>query len=330
MNDNSQLDPNAQDFYRLTPDEVLDALESVGFEPQAALLPLNSYENRVYQFRDYDENKFVVKFYRPHRWSNSQILEEHKFSQQLSEAEIPVVAPMSIKQETLFRHASYRFSVFENKGGRTPNLDDKDTMIWLGRFIGRIHLLGEAEPFTQRPQLTWEAFAQNSVQYLLDSEFLPQHIYEAYKTTGELIVEYCASIFDSFGQVNGIRLHGDCHPSNVMWTESGPHFVDFDDSRTGPAIQDLWMLVTNTEDKQQWDWLIEGYEDFREFDDREFKLVEPLRAMRMLHYSAWLARRWSDPSFQHSFPWFNSTRYWEEQVLSLKEQQAVLQPKSFY
>jgi len=321
---------NSQDFYQLTPDEVLNALESVGFEPQAALLALNSYENRVYQFRDYDNNKFVVKFYRPQRWSDEQILEEHLFTQQLSKAEIPVVAPIEIDGQTLFKFDNFRFAVFENKGGRSPNLDDKDTLIWLGRFIGRIHLLGESQNFEHRPTLSWQNFAKDSMQYLLHNDFLPSHIYEAYRTTSELIVNYCQSTFDDFGPINAIRLHGDCHPSNVMWTESGPHFVDFDDSRMGPAIQDLWMLVTDNENRYQWNLLIEGYEDFREFDDRELMLVEPLRAMRMLHYSAWLARRWSDPSFKHNFPWFNSTRYWEDQVLSLKEQLAMLQPKQFH
>ena len=323
-------DENAQDFYQLTPDEVLDALESVGLEPQAALLPLNSYENRVYQFRDYHDKKFVVKFYRPHRWSDEQILEEHHFCHQLAEAEIPVVAPLMIKQETLFKYDNFRFAVFTNKGGRSPNLDDKDTLLWLGRFIGRIHLMGESQPYQHRPTLTWQDFARDSMQYLLQGDFLPAHINEAYRTTSELIVNYCESAFSNFGPVNAIRLHGDCHPSNVMWTDTGPHFVDFDDSRMGPAIQDLWMLVTDNENRLQWDLLIEGYEDFREFDDREMQLVEPLRAMRMLHYSAWLARRWSDPSFKHNFPWFNGTRYWEDQVLSLKEQLFLLQPKMFH
>lgn len=315
----------AQDFYQLTPDEVLNALESVGFEPQAALLPLNSYENRVYQFRDYDDKKFVVKFYRPFRWSDDQILEEHKFSQQLSDAEIPVVAPIKIDQKTLFKYHNFRFSVFENKGGRTPNLDDKETLIWLGRFIGRIHLMGESHSFQYRPELNWQDFAKNSRNFLLDNNFLPSHIEEAYSTTSQFIVEHCQTIFEKYPNINTIRLHGDCHPSNVMWTESGPHFVDFDDSRMGPAIQDFWMLITDTENKFQWNALIEGYEDFREFDDHELVLVEPLRAMRMLHYSAWLARRWSDPTFQYNFPWFNGNRYWEDQVLSLKEQHAVLQ-----
>lgn len=322
------LQAQVKDFYQLTPDNVLDALESVGLEPQAALLALNSYENRVYQFRDYDNQKFVVKFYRPQRWSDEQILEEHHFCQQLVEQEIPVVEPMQVQNKSLFEFNNYRFAVFKNKGGRTPNLDDDETLVWLGRFIGRIHLLGETANYQYRPTLTWQNFAKQSVEYLLTSDYIPGHISESYRVCALQIVDYCQQAFDNFGHLNLIRLHGDCHPSNVMWTEDGPHFVDFDDSRNGVAIQDLWMLVTDSENKHQWNKLIEGYEDFREFDDRELKLVEPLRAMRMLHYSAWLARRWQDPSFQHNFPWFNSLNYWEEQVLSLKEQMAVLQNQS--
>ncbi|TQV89877.1 serine/threonine protein kinase [Aliikangiella coralliicola] len=315
----------AQDFFQLTPDQVLDALESIGLEPQAALLALNSYENRVYQFRDYDEKRYVVKFYRPARWSDQQILEEHDFCLQLVEHEIPVVPPMKIEQQTLFQHNQFRFAVFESKGGRNPNLDDKDTLIWLGRFIGRIHLLGEAQNYQHRPTLTLDSFGYQSVDYLLKTEFIPAHILAAYKAITEQLLTLCAQSFERFGQLNTLRLHGDCHPSNVMWTDSGPHFVDFDDSRMGPAIQDLWMLVTDNSDRQQWNHLLDGYEDFREFDDREMALVEPLRAMRMLHYSAWLGRRWSDPSFKHNFPWFNGVRYWEEQVLALKEQYALIQ-----
>lgn len=314
-----------KDFYQLTPDNVLDALEFIGLHPQAALLALNSYENRVYQFRDDDNQKFVVKFYRPQRWSDEQILEEHRFCEQLVEQEIPVVAPIRLHDKTLFEFKNYRFAIFHNKGGRHPNLDDDDTLVWLGRFIGRIHSLGEASTYQHRPTLTWQNFAQQSVDYLLQGDFIPQHIVESYRACAQQLVDYCQQAFDNFGHLNLLRLHGDCHPSNVMWTDDGPHFVDFDDSRNGVAIQDLWMLVTNTEDRHQWNKLIEGYEDFREFDDRELKLVEPLRAMRMLHYSAWLAQRWQDPSFQHNFPWFNSVRYWEEQVLSLKEQLATLQ-----
>ncbi|MET1256916.1 serine/threonine protein kinase [Aliikangiella maris] len=314
-----------QDFYQLTPDHVLDALESVGLAPQAALLALNSYENRVYQFRDYDEQRFVVKFYRPNRWSDAQIIEEHQFTQELEANEIPVVAPLTINQQTLFSHANYRFAIYPNKGGRTPNLDDKETLVWLGRFIGRIHLMGEATDFKYRPTLTLQSFGHDAVNYLLAADFIPTHIQQAYQTTTQQILEYCEIKFSRYTPQRLLRLHGDCHPSNVLWTDNGPHFVDFDDSRMGPAVQDLWMLINDAQDASQWNAILEGYEDFREFDDREFKLIEPLRALRMLHYSAWLAQRWHDPSFQHNFGWFNTTKYWEEQVLYLKEQLYLVQ-----
>ena len=236
-----------------------------------------------------------------------------------------MVAPNKTNGQSLFKHAGFRFAVFDCEGGRSPNLDDKDTLRWLGRFIGRIHLVGQSQPFEHRPALTLDGFGCQSVSYLLKSNLLPAHIAQAYQVVCEQILQHCQRIFDTFGPLNNLRLHGDCHPSNVMWTDNGPHFVDFDDSRTGPAVQDFWMLVTDNSDKVQWNHLLEGYEDFREFDDRELQLVEPLRAMRMLHYSAWLAKRWDDPSFQHNFPWFNSNRYWEDQVLSLKEQLAQLQ-----
>ncbi|WP_196140275.1 serine/threonine protein kinase [Aliikangiella sp. G2MR2-5] len=313
-----------QDFYRLTPDQVLDAIESMGLEPEAALLPLNSYENRVYQFKDYNQKRFVVKFYRPNRWSDEQIKEEHEFSKQLADNEVPVVAPLEYQGQSLFKHSGFRFAVFESKGGRNPNMDDKDTLTWIGRFLGRIHLLGEAQSFNHRPLLTLQDFGFESVEYLQTHDFVPTHIKEAYQSVVSHILEKCDQVFSCYGQLETIRLHGDCHPSNIMWTDDGPHFVDFDDCRSGPSIQDFWMLVNDNSSRGQWDALIEGYEDFREFDDRQFKIVEPLRAMRMLHYSAWLARRWQDPSFQHNFPWFNTNRYWEEQVLSLKEQLAVL------
>ncbi|MGX5173102.1 serine/threonine protein kinase [Aliikangiella sp. IMCC44653] len=315
-------------FYALTPDSVLDALESVGFEPQAALLGLNSYENRVYQFRNYAEERFVVKFYRPARWSDQQIIEEHQFTLQLSAQEIPVVAPIVINETTLFKFNQFRFAVYPCEGGRSPNLDDKKTLQWLGRFLGRIHLLGEASAFNVRPHLSLQSFGFDSVDFLLNNQFIPAHIEAAFKSVTQHILDHCQTQFDQFGAYNSIRLHGDCHPSNVLWTDDGPHFVDFDDSRMGPAVQDLWMLVNDSESNQQINELLTGYEDFREFDDRELILIEPLRAMRMLHYSAWLANRWQDPSFKHNFPWFNTNRYWEEMVLSLKEQLAQLQYKS--
>jgi len=316
--------PN-QSFFQLTPDHVLDAIESVEIEPQVSLLALNSYENRVYQFRDYDEKKYVVKFYRPHRWSDEQILEEHNFSLQLAENEIPVIPPLKFNNQSLLKFNGFRFSIFECRGGRSPELEDKKILEWIGRFIGRIHAIGETSEFKHRPELTIDSFAVQSASFLLANDFIPSHILPAYQAISEQLIEICQQKFAELGRYQKLRLHGDCHPSNILWTDDGPHFVDFDDSRSGPAIQDLWMLINEADDRESWDSVITGYEDFMEFDDRQLKIVEPLRTIRMIHYSAWLAKRWEDPSFKHNFPWFNSTRYWEEHILSLKEQLSAMQ-----
>jgi Ser/Thr protein kinase RdoA (MazF antagonist) len=316
---------SSQSFFRLTPDQVLDAIESTGIAPQAALLALNSYENRVYQFRDYDENKFVVKFYRPDRWSDEQILEEHSFSLDLADSEIPVIPPMLFGGKSLLDFNGFRFSIFECKGGRTPELEDKKTLQWIGRFIGRIHAIGESKKFAHRPELTIDSFAQQSTRFLLEHDFIPSHILPAYQAITTQLIDISQQRFEQLGNYQRIRLHGDCHPSNILWTDDGPHFVDFDDARSGPAIQDLWMLINDATDTALWNKLLEGYEDFMEFDDRQFKILEPLRTIRMIHYSGWLAKRWQDPSFKHNFPWFNTSRYWEEHILSLKEQLGVIQ-----
>ncbi len=318
-----------QSFFNLTPDGVLDAIESVGIQPQAALLALNSYENRVYQFRDYNEQKYVVKFYRPNRWTDEQILEEHEFSFELANSEVPVIAPLEFDQQTLLKSNGFRFSIFECKGGRTPELEDKKTLEWIGRFIGRIHLVGESKSFKHRPAVNVESYAQASQRYLLENDFIPSHILQAYTALTDQLIEICLQRFEQLGDYQSLRLHGDCHPSNVLWTDDGPHFVDFDDSRSGPAIQDLWMLITDATDKNLWNNLLQGYEDFFEFDDRQFKIMEPLRTIRMIHYSGWLAQRWDDPSFKHNFPWFNTTRYWEDNLLSLKEQLATIQHSTY-
>ena len=299
-----------QSFFQLTPDGVLDAIESVGLEPQAALLALNSYENRVYQFRDYDEQKFV---------------EEHQFSLKLADNEIPVIPPMNFAGKTLLEFNGFRFAIFECRGGRTPELDDLDTLKWIGRFIGRIHLIGESEPFQHRPEITIQSYAEQGSQFLLNNDFIPNHILPAYKAITSQLIEICHQRFEQLGSYPIIRLHGDCHPSNILWTDDGPHFVDFDDSRMGPAVQDLWMLINDANNQTLWNSLLQGYEDFCEFDDRQLQIVEPLRTIRMIHYSAWLAQRWDDPSFKHNFPWFNTTRYWEENLLSLKEQLSAIQ-----
>ncbi len=315
-------------FYQLLPDQVLDAIESVGLEPQAALLALNSYENRVYQFRDWNEKRWVVKFYRPQRWTDDQILEEHEFSLALADAEIPVVAPEVFDQQSLLYHQGFRFAIFESRGVRSPDLENADNIEWIGRFIGRIHAMGQAKDFKLRPTLSLESFAVESVKYLISNAFIPEHILPAYKAITQQLIELSAERFEQLGAFHAIRLHGDCHPSNILWTDTGPHFVDFDDARMGPAVQDLWMLIDDLSDKHLWNRLLAGYEDFMEFDDRQIAIIEPLRSMRMIHYAAWLARRWQDPAFPRNFPWFNTTRYWEEHILSLKEQLSAIQHQS--
>ncbi len=322
-------------YEALTPDAVLNALEAEGFVCDGRLLALNSYENRVYQVGIEDGAPVVVKFYRPGRWSDAAILEEHGFALELAGHEIPVVAPLAdAGGRTLFEHAGFRFAVFPRRGGRWPELDNADNRLWLGRFIGRIHAVGETRPFEHRPTLTIESFGEASVRYLREHDFIPDHLHAAYDSlTADLLVQIRAA-FERAGPVASLRLHGDCHPGNILWTDDGPHFVDLDDARMGPAVQDLWMLLSGERAERtiQLGDVLEGYEEFRDFDPRELHLVEALRTLRLLHYSAWLARRWDDPAFPRSFPWFNTHRYWEEQVLSLREQAAALSepPLSVY
>ncbi len=309
------------DYGLLTPDTVLDALESAGLEPEAALLPLNSYENRVYRFDTVDGDRLVAKFYRPQRWSDAQILEEHRFSADLTDAEIPIIGPLTLAGKTLNEFRGYRFTVFPCRGGRAPELGDAETLRWLGRFIARIHLVGSRQPFEHRPAISVDSLGTDSLDFLRKDQSVPPHLEEAYFTVAEQVLEAARRVFREVGNPDSIRLHGDCHPGNILWTPDGPHFVDLDDSRQGPAIQDLWMLLADEDSADAWRQspLMEGYYQFRELDYREWRLIEPLRALRALHYSAWLARRWSDPAFPHNFPWFGSDRYWEEQILNLKE-----------
>ncbi len=315
------------DYQGLTPDVILDAIQSVGIMAEAALLTLNSYENRVFQFRDIESNRWVAKFYRPHRWSDAQILEEHQFSINLTDLEIPVVPPLTIASQTLFCHQGFRFSVFPCQGGREPNLDDRETLTWIGRFIARIHNVGCLKPFQYRQTLSIDNMGKQSVSFISSSDFVPTYLQASYQAITSQLLEICVEIFNQFNSTARIRLHGDCHPGNILWTDDGPHFVDFDDCIMGPEVQDLWMLLSGDEDEQkrQKDAIMDGYESFREFDYRQWRLIEPLRTLRMLHYSAWLGRRWDDPAFKHHFPWFDTNNYWEEQILMLKEQLAVLQ-----
>jgi len=313
-------------YYRLGPDTVIRAVESVGLLPDGRLLPLNSYENRVYQVGIEDEEPVVAKFYRPGRWSDEQILEEHAFSLELAAAEIPLVAPTVIDGQTLHHHDGFRFTLFRRQGGHAPELEDRDTLLWLGRFIGRIHAVGRSRAFAHRPALTPRAFGQDSIATLLAGTWIPPHLETAFESLAADLMTQINHAYDRAGRVRNIRLHGDLHPGNLLWRD-GPFFVDLDDCRSGPAVQDLWMLLSGArhEMSSQLADVLEGYTQFCDFDRRELHLVEALRTLRMLHHAAWLSRRWEDPAFPAAFPWFGAARYWEDLVLGLREQLAALQ-----
>jgi Ser/Thr protein kinase RdoA (MazF antagonist) len=314
-------------FATLSPDLVLDALDSVELRGDGRLLALNSYENRVYQVGMEEGPPVVVKFYRPQRWSEAQILEEHVFAQQLADAEIPVVPALALADgQTLQHHAGFRFAVFRRHGGRAPELDDPDTLEWMGRFIGRIHAIGAQQPFIERPALDIASFGEEPRDWLLSHDFIPKELDASWRSTVQHALDGVRRCFDRAGDVRQLRLHGDCHVGNVLWTDAGPHFVDFDDSRSGPAVQDLWMLLSGERGDmvRQLSDLLAGYESFCDFEPRQLYLIEALRTLRLIHYSAWLARRWDDPAFPVAFPWFNTQRYWQDRILELREQIALM------
>jgi Ser/Thr protein kinase RdoA (MazF antagonist) len=316
----------AAPYADLTPDRILDALGALGIEGDGRLLALNSYENRVYLVYCEDAPGVVVKFYRPGRWTDGQIVEEHAFVRELADREIPVVAPLVLAGGTLQHELGFRFAVYRRQGGRTPEIDDPATLEWIGRFLGRIHAVGALQQFVQRPSLDVAAFGDEPRTWLLAHDFVPRDLVDAYASVSEMALAGVRRCYDRAGDVGALRLHGDCHPSNILWTDDGPHFVDFDDARNGPAVQDLWMLLAGdraTMTRQLSD-LIAGYEDFAAFDRRELHLVEALRTLRLIHYSAWIARRWDDPAFPAAFPWFNTQRYWQDRILELREQIAAM------
>ena len=314
-------------FAGLNPEVVLDAIESIGLRPDGRLLALNSYENRVYRISLEEGSPIVAKFYRPQRWSDEAITEEHDFVWALAEREIPVVPPVrDAEGETLHAHDGFRFAVFPMQGGRAPELEDANTLEWMGRFIGRIHAIGSLQPFRARPDISLSTFGSESVDYLLAHDFIPEELRDAYRSVTAQALDGVRHCYERAGEVRMLRLHGDCHVGNVLWSDHGPHFVDFDDSRMGPAIQDLWMLLSGERGDmvRQLSDILAGYEDFFEFDQRELHLVEALRTLRLMHYSAWLARRWDDPAFQTAFPWFNTQRYWQDRILEIREQVALM------
>ncbi|WP_417583663.1 serine/threonine protein kinase [Nitrincola sp.] len=315
-------------FETLTPDFILDAIDAQGFITDGRILALNSYENRVYQVGIEEQTPLIAKFYRPGRWSDTQILEEHQFCYELEEQELSVVTPLKNGQgESLLHYQDFRLALFPRRGGRAPDLDNPDHLFQLGHTLGRMHMVGAARPFIERPVLDLASFGYNSIE-LIARDFMPASLREAYLSLTRDLMQKIETAFALFDDITFIRVHGDCHGGNLLWRDDVAHFVDFDDARMAPAMQDLWMLLSENdrhERELQLAEVLAGYQEFADFDPRELHLVEPLRTLRMLHYSAWLARRWQDPAFPLSFPWFNTERYWGEHILQLREQLSALQ-----
>ncbi len=335
--------PNLHPYDALTPDAVQDALSALGLWGDGRLQALSSYENRVYQ-AGLDEpvqghTQVILKFYRPGRWSEAQILEEHAFAAELAAAEVPVVAPLLIDGRSLYRHGDFWFSVTPRRGGRRPELDDLDVLEWIGRFLARLHVVGAVQPFAHRPALDLASFGNEPLDWLLEHDMVAPEVRRPWQQTVAEALQIvgshpalCAGAAAAGDGIRRIRLHGDCHPGNILWTPegqpgAGPHFVDLDDARSGPAVQDLWMLLSGDRRQQtlQLSALLDGYEQLREFDRREVALIEPLRTLRLVHYSAWIARRWEDPAFPVNFPWFGSRDYWQGQVDLMVEQIEAMQ-----
>ena len=309
-------------YSALTPEVVLDAVAALGMRPDGRLLALSSYENRVYQVWLEDDGPVVAKFYRPGRWSEAQIEEEHAFARELAEREIPVVAPSHTG-----KFSDFIYAVYPRRGGRTPELGDPKTLEWIGRFLGRIHAVGATKPFAHREALTVQTFGHDARAHLLSTDLIPADVLEAWKAATAQALQLVEACYARAGDIRMIRLHGDCHPGNILWTEDGPHFVDLDDARMGPAMQDLWMLLSGDRASMslQLREVLKGYEQFASFSRNELNLLEALRTLRLIHYSAWIARRWDDPAFPAAFPWFNTQRYWQDRILELREQIALMQ-----
>ncbi|MEO5830008.1 MAG: serine/threonine protein kinase [Rhodanobacter sp.] len=306
----------AAPYANLTPDLVLDAVSACGLWPDGRLLALNSYENRVWQVGLEDTQPVIAKFYRPGRWSDAAILEEHTFAQELADAELPAVAPLDFADRTLLHHEGFRYALTPRRGGRAPELESADQLQWLGRLIARMHLIGARTPFEHRGRLDRDSMVQQPMHAVLDSTLLPPALATNYRAAANRLDAAIAARMQAFGPVRQLRLHGDCHPGNVLWTDAGPHFVDFDDARTGPAVQDLWMLAS---DERTMKALLEGYQQFRDFDPAELILIPALRAMRQLHYAGWIAARWHDPAFPTAFPFAAESRWWEQHIADLHE-----------
>jgi Ser/Thr protein kinase RdoA (MazF antagonist) len=319
-------------FAALTPACLLDAVETTGLKCDGRMNALNSFENRVYQVwleGDAPGDCVVAKVYRPQRWRHEAILEEHAYALALAQAELPVVAPMVLKGRTLHEHAGFLLALYPRQGGRTPEFEDAETLRWLGRFIARIHAVGALDEFRHRPEIGVQEFGLEPMRYVLAHDFVPADLRVAYETTARDVLARVKQRWMEAGRFRRLRLHGDCHAGNILWTDAnpgGPHFVDLDDARMGPAVQDIWMWLTGERDEQQRQLaaILAGYREFYDFNPAELALIEPLRTLRMVHYAGWLARRWDDPAFPRSFPFFNTQRYWQDHILALREQAAAL------
>lgn len=311
-------------YQGLSPETMLDALEAVGFRTDGGLMPLNSYENRVYQVGIEDDEPVVAKFYRPERWTDAAILEEHGFSFELRDAGLPCVAPVVRDGVSLFEHDGFRYAVFPRQAGRPPNVEDREVLRILGHALGRLHALGASRAFAHRRRLTVREFGGESAEFLLGSGLIDEELSEAYEAVTSQLIERIAPVMENAR--TAIRIHGDCHLGNLLWRYDAPNFVDFDDTMTGPPVQDLWMLLSGERDERtrQLADLVEAYDVFHSFDASETRLIEPLRALRMMHHAAWIGRRWRDPAFPVAFPDFGGTRYWSNHILTLKEQLAAL------
>ncbi|MFZ4834620.1 serine/threonine protein kinase [Rouxiella sp. Mn2063] len=318
------MNNSAFNFQVLSPDLILDALEDLGLIVDSGLTALNSYENRVYQFLDEQRKRYVVKFYRPERWGALQINEEHKFSYDLSASDIPAVAPLNIQGNTLHHYQGYMFTVFPSIGGRQYEMDNMDQLEWVGRFLGRIHQVGSENLFIERPTISIDEYLTEPRTVLANSELLPVNQKDAFLRVTDSLISTVKEYWHTDWQP--LRLHGDCHPGNILWRD-GPLFVDLDDARNGPAVQDLWMLLHGERSEQliQLDILLEAYGEFSDFDTKQLALIEPLRAMRMVYYLAWITRRWQDPAFPRSFPWMKDEDFWLKQSAAFSEQIKNLQ-----
>jgi Ser/Thr protein kinase RdoA (MazF antagonist) len=326
-------------FEGLDPDTVLACLESVGMIADGRLMALNSYENRVYRVGieqlPVDEQQplsapdmVVVKFYRPQRWTDAQIREEHAFARELVAAQLPVAAPQFIGGQALHRHLNFRFAMFACLRATAPDLDQPGARAVLGRTLGRIHARSALRRFEHRGSLDDMRCGDRARAAILNLGIMPEPQRSRYDQVAR---ELIAAVRERWEAVSPpvIRLHGDCHLGNILWSPQGPVFVDLDDCLMGPRMQDLWMFCSGSPAQQQAEWteLIEGYLQFADFDFREVALIESLRAMRMMHHAAWLAQRWDDPAFPLAFPWFGEARFWDRHIADLQEQlEAVRDP----